>query len=259
MELCSTDTVQKRIEPFLQFSLSSGRYAVKIATEPEERASAFALRHRAFFPNEASGALETDEYDTRCDHLILIDHAAPLSEKRVVGTYRINCSLFSDTFYSQTEFELDGLLSQPGVKMELGRGCIDEEHRKGMALHLLWRGIAHYFHVVGAEVLFGCSSVHAMDAWTAGALVTHFRASGVWENPYAIAPRGSFALPLELHHPVEEFPTVPQLLATYLKLGAKIHGLPALDKEFQCIDFMTILRKDDLHPAFARKYLQRKS
>jgi putative hemolysin len=37
---------------------------------------------------------------------------------------------------------------------------------------------------------------------------------------------------------------LPSTLHTYLKLGAKICGMPAIDREFRTIDFFTIL---DLH------------
>jgi putative hemolysin len=39
---------------------------------------------------------------------------------------------------------------------------------------------------------------------------------------------------------------VPKLLRTYLSLGAKICGPPALDRDFQTIDFLTLLDLETL-------------
>jgi putative hemolysin len=48
-------------------------------------------------------------------------------------------------------------------------------------------------------------------------------------------------------------PPPPKLLRTYLSIGAKICGPPAIDREFGTIDFLTLL---DLHalPAIVRAH-----
>ncbi|NLO44190.1 MAG: hypothetical protein GX106_04435 [Candidatus Cloacimonetes bacterium] len=68
-----------------------------------------------------------------------------------------------------------------------------------------------------------------------------------------IRPRSKYRLPLSknelLRSPVltiEDFKEqmkdrIPSLLMSYLNVGAKVYGSPALDREFQCIDFLTLL------------------
>ena len=48
---------------------------------------------------------------------------------------------------------------------------------------------------------------------------------------------------------------VPSLLQSYLKAGAVICGDPALDEEFRCVDFFTLLDLNHTTDAIERKFL----
>jgi putative hemolysin len=48
---------------------------------------------------------------------------------------------------------------------------------------------------------------------------------------------------------------VPKLLRTYIGIGAKICGAPALDQEFGTIDFLTLLDMRELTPAARIRFL----
>ena len=47
---------------------------------------------------------------------------------------------------------------------------------------------------------------------------------------------------------------IPSLVKSYLKLGAKIASIPAFDKEFDCIDVLTVLKKEDVANSVARRF-----
>jgi hypothetical protein len=47
---------------------------------------------------------------------------------------------------------------------------------------------------------------------------------------------------------------IPALFMSYVKMGAKLVGEPALDRDFRCVDYLTLLKMDDLNPLFVRKY-----
>ena len=53
----------------------------------------------------------------------------------------------------------------------------------------------------------------------------------------------------------EEEVKIPKLLRAYLTMGAKICGAPALDREFQTIDFLTLLDLESLSPAARERFL----
>ena len=58
-------------------------------------------------------------------------------------------------------------------------------------------------------------------------------------------------------HPIEHQlmkGKIPSLLASYLKVGAKVCGIPALDKSFKCIDFLTLMNVADIAEAYKRNH-----
>ena len=50
---------------------------------------------------------------------------------------------------------------------------------------------------------------------------------------------------------------VPKLLRTYLAIGARICGPPAIDLEFKTIDFLTLLDLERLHPRMRMRFLEK--
>ena len=47
---------------------------------------------------------------------------------------------------------------------------------------------------------------------------------------------------------------IPSLLKSYIKAGAKISSYPAYDKDFNCIDFVTVLERKNLDSKLVRKF-----
>ena len=68
--------------------------------------------------------------------------------------------------------------------------------------------------------------------------------------PWHTKPKPGFDCPLQ--QLAEETVQIPKLLRAYLALGAKICGPPALDRQFQTIDFLTLLDLAAM-PAAARE------
>ncbi len=56
----------------------------------------------------------------------------------------------------------------------------------------------------------------------------------------------SFQNPLSLAERAEAELLIPGLCRSYLNLGAFIGGEPAYDKDYKCIDFLTILQKSEV-------------
>ncbi|MDZ4182727.1 MAG: hypothetical protein U1B83_07620, partial [Candidatus Cloacimonadaceae bacterium] len=83
-----------------------------------------------------------------------------------------------------------------------------------------------------------------------------------------VRPRGKFKIP-GMKRLVRRNPThagsyehvlykdkIPTLLQSYLKVGAKVCGVPAMDKSFKCVDFLTLLHVKDIEKAYTRKMNQ---
>ena len=70
-----------------------------------------------------------------------------------------------------------------------------------------------------------------------------------FENWFAYFQKG-----LSEHQVAEADGLMPSLLKSYMKLGAQVACEPAFDEEFDCIDLLTILRKEDLAQSLANRF-----
>jgi putative hemolysin len=152
-----------RFRQKIQLKFERKNFTVKTVENRRELVQAYLLRYEVFHKEFAGKrfpiGLDTDRYDSSADLLVILDNRT----KRVVGTYRLICSRFSQNFYSASEFDLAPLMARPGIKLELSRACIHRDYRQGIVMSLLWRGIGEYLAAVGAQYLFGCSSVKLTD------------------------------------------------------------------------------------------------
>jgi putative hemolysin len=250
--------------PTLPFTKDFRKYKLKIAETPDELMSVLHLRHQIFFGTDG---IDFDLFDTEADHLMLMDE----STGQVVGTYRLMNSLRSKEFYSQGEFEMDSILALPGVKLELGRACIHPDYRTGSAIAIVWQGLGEYMRRLGADWLFGCSSVSfdpdlessvAMNRAVGRSLLKH--ASGhdlrvTPRNPYrheGLDFRSELKESYEMDSTEERLAQrgIPPLLKGYLRLGAKICGAPSWDPEFCTLDYFTLVEVATMDESFRSRF-----
>ncbi len=255
-----------KFRPKVQYELDKGPFIIKTITETDELIEALRLRyqifHREFLGKSRPYGIDVDEFDFVCDHLAIIEKKS----KKLIGTYRLNCSTYSNNFYSALEFDLRNILRGPGTKMELGRACIDKDYRRGVVISLLWRGIAEYMVATDSETLFGCASIKTESPRQAALLYHHFRNESRFRDDLLCPPTVKFSMPnldlwiKKLNRPMtaEEISEVegliPPLCRAYLKAGALLGGEPAYDQDFKCVDFLTILPRELLNRSLWRKY-----
>jgi putative hemolysin len=148
-------------------------------------------------------------------------------------------------YYSAREFDFTPYEPIRAHIVELGRACIHPAHRKYEELMLLWKVIARYAVDHGGRYLIGCSSLSSQDFAHASAVYEKLKPTLAPEQlrtcplpgyAFALAPQPGKASP-------------PKLLRTYLALGAYICGVPAIDREFKTIDFLTLMDLNNLSPA----------
>lgn len=231
----------------------------------EELIESFKLRHDVFYREfqgfEGTG-VDVDRFDREFDHLLILHRETG----KIIGTYRLSCMPSAQDSYTATEFDLSGIFAMPGPHLELGRACIHKDHRRGAVISLLWRGIAEYMNLSGANVLFGCSSLKLNNARDAALVFKLLIEQGsVTSENLSPATRNFqmrdfdqwlsyFHAPLAEEQVKEAEEMIPSLLKSYLKLGAKIAAEPALDRDFDCIDLLTVLKKENLSQVLARKF-----
>ena len=240
------------------FAFGAGPYHMRIAVSESDRLAAFRLRFLVFNLELNEGLEESyatghdrDEFDRICDHLI-VEH---VTTGKIVGTYRLQTgtmALANAGFYSEREFDFSPYKRLGNSVIELGRACVDRDHRSTDVLYLLWRGIAQYAVSHGGRYLIGCSSLTSQDPAHGTAVYGTMREHLVPPQLRTI-PQPCFAMPLMSQENVSE--KIPKLLRAYLAVGAKICGPPAIDREFKTIDFLTLMDLETLHPRVYRRFL----
>lgn len=226
-------------------------YSVSLAQSDADRRAAFRLRFRVFNLEMNEGLQssyqteqDTDAFDPVCDHLI-VRHSAT---GEIVGTYRMQTGKMAARnlgYYSAREFEFTPYNPLRAQLVELGRACIDPAHRKYEVLMLLWKGIARYAVDRNARYMIGCSSISTQDPCLGSAMYAKLQ-SMLAPEEFRTIPQAAYSFPLSAPG-ADANP--PKLLRTYLSIGARICGPPAMDREFQTIDFLTLMDLNSLTPA----------
>ena len=239
-----------------------GPFELKTATSLDEIKEAFALRYSVFHKNTdmnqgrtATWGLDIDEYDYDCDHIIIKDKRS----EKIICTFRIRCSEFTNKFYFSKEFSMNSILQQPGIKLEIGRACLHEDYRQGVVMSLFWKGIADYVAASDAQTILGCATIFSDDPRDAALLLHLFEEQGRMNPGFRSVPTPAHTMPLlgffseELRGPLTETQRaaakdlLPLLSQSILNTGAYIGGEPAWDPYFKCLDFLTILHRKDLN------------
>jgi putative hemolysin len=243
------------------FRFEQGDYAVETASTTEDLLSVLELRRHSFLEDFLPGAntadwIDFDEYDLAADHVLVKNRHTG----EVLGAYRILCSKFTSRFYSEEQFDLGGFKYVEGTKIELGRACIHKEHRNGITLNLVWKGLGLYANLVKARFMFGCASIKTTQQNLAESLYWHL-AHGHLDEQYEMSVLEKYQFPNLLDTedlipwPIAEA-ALPSLLRSYLMAGAKICSRPALDEVFQCVDFLTVLDLDQIDEKYERRYFK---
>ena len=242
----------------LTVNAAHGPYLLRLARSEEERTAAYRLRFEVFNLELQEGldaayatGQDTDEFDPICDHLIVEDRRS----RRVVGTYRLQTGATAAAnagYYSEREFDFGPYEPLRGSIVELGRACIHRQHRSTEVLLLLWRGIVQYAVHNAARYLMGCCSLTSQDP-EEGTSVFAALSGSLAETWLRTTPQAEFTMPL-VRGAKREL-KIPKLLRTYLAVGAKICGPPAIDRDFKTIDFLTLMDLDQLHARLRSRFL----
>jgi len=266
-DVLSADRAIRLPDPFEGRSLGRiGSLEVRLATRKSEIRRAQRLRFKVFYEEmsaiptglAALSRRDVDSYDALCDHLLVLDHAAPKRTKpfveprpKVVGTYRLLRSEVAARhagFYSESEYDLGPLLAAQGHRrlLELGRSCVLKPYRSKRTVELLWQGIYAYVLHHRIDALIGCASLEGTDpdrlALPLAFLHHHARAPEDWRA--SALPERAVAmdrLPREAVDPKAALLALPPLIKGYLRLGATFGDGAVIDRQFGTTDVFVTL------------------
>jgi putative hemolysin len=238
-----------------------GALEVRLARSAKEIRRAQKLRYKVFYremsavPDTASflSRRDVDPFDAVCDHLLVVDHAAPRLRKSppVVGTYRLLRQEVADRqsgFYTAGEFDIDALIAHHSECrfLELGRSCVLSPYRNKRTVELLWHGIWSYVLTHRIDVMIGCASLEGTDpdrlALPLSFLHHYARAPEAWRA--SALPRRYVELnrmPKSAVDAKAALQSLPPLVKGYLRLGAFVGDGAVVDRQFGTTDVLIIL------------------
>jgi putative hemolysin len=247
------------------------RLEVRLAGSAEEIAAAQALRYQVFYremgakpsPEMERQGADFDEFDAISDHLLVIDRAKGDGAKGVVGTYRLIRRAVGEAFgrfYTAGEYDISNILANGGNFMELGRSCVDADHRNGATMKKLWDGIAAYVFDHGIDLMFGCASLPGTDpTQLAGSLgyLHHYHMA-----PETLRPRALDGLYVDMacgterdsHNPRRALASLPPLIKGYLRLGGFVGDGAVIDHQFNTTDICVLVKTDLITAKYRAHY-----
>jgi putative hemolysin len=260
--------------------LTFNNFQVRLAASAADIEASQRLRYRVFYeemaakptPDMRADRRDFDAFDAVCDHLLVINtggngeapgQGVPMpSGHAVVGTYRLlrrSVALNHGGFYTEQEYDLNGVLTFPGEIVEVGRSCVDAGYRSRGVMQLLWRGLAEYVRIHDIQLMFGCASFPGTTPDAVGAQLSylhHFHLA-----PLAIRPRAL------AHHyvPMARVPAtsldaaalladLPPLIKGYLRVGGFVGDGAVVDHQFNTTDVCVIVKTDQLAGKYEKRY-----
>lgn len=241
---------------------------LRLAESEAEIEASQRLRYRVFVEemgarptaDRASTGREHDRFDAYCDHLLLFDTGSG----EVVGTYRFMRrpqAAAAGGFYTATEYDIGCLLAYPGEIMELGRSCVDPAYRTGIAMQLVWRGIAAYVAHHDITLLFGCASLHGTDPDELSVHLSYLYHHHL--GPPALRPRAlperyteMNRQPAESFDPRKAMQHLPPLIKGYLRLGGYIGEGAVIDEDFGTTDVCVVVKPDLVTEKYRRNLMR---
>ncbi len=246
------------------FLLRDNGLELRLASSRFERMEAQKLRFEVFnlelrlgLSSSLASGLDQDAHDGHCDHLLVVD----TDRDCLVGTYRLLSfdRVPSFGFYSESEFDLTNVKRSGLRLLELGRSCVALEYRDGRVISLLFRGIVEYLRRTDADALMGCASIHGTDLRKLTAIQAMLSQRYFSDPGLRVTPRRGFDVPLlPRTAPFDEtsaFRSLPPLFRGYLRLGAKVCGPPAYDRQFGTTDYFVLAKTSDIVGRYSRRFL----
>lgn len=257
----NTDNRRNSASAFKDFPvLQSKNYILKLATTEAELESIYRLRFEVFnlelglgLSNSNINQMDQDRFDEVCHHLLLISQLTG----KTIGTYRMQTYKMASQGLGFDAADIFNLSSIPEkilqMSVEVGRACIAKEYRNSQALLLLWEGLANYLIYSQCKYFFGCASLLTQNPGEAICAYHYFQCNN-WMHPQILVyPNSEYSIEITQNCPDSCNVSIPNIMQAYLNIGAKICSLPAIDRQFQTIDFLTISNIEEFTKWHSRK------
>lgn len=240
----------------------TNQYAVRLASSQADYDAVYRLRYDVFVQEygvqgptvNPSLCYEKDEFDSFCDHLILIDKK--MQPEQVVGLYRLISGdrlPSGGRFYTEQEFDISNLYTSNKRLLELSRSCIHPNYRSSIALFCLWRGVLNYVEHHKIDLLFGVASLYGTNIDDLRAPLSYLHQNHL--APKELRPKATGETAVFQHETSqlssstnEAIIKIPTLIKSYLRFGSFVGDGAFIDHDFNTTDICMVI---DAHKANA--------
>lgn len=269
----------RRLQPRDRQSPSLGRIGsleVRLARTAGEVKRCQQLRYHVFYEEMSAAAdpitlatrRDRDRFDAICDHMVVLDHAAPPTglrrEPKIVGTYRLLRQEVAERFggfYGAGEFDLAPLIaSQRHLRfLELGRSCVLKPYRNKRTVELLWHGVWAYVLDARIDVMIGCASLEGTDPTALAMPLSYLHHHHLAPEPWRVRALGHrhvdmAILPREAVEPKAALKALPPLVKGYLRLGGLVADGAVVDRQFGTTDILIVLPVSEISKRYIDYY-----
>jgi putative hemolysin len=257
----------------MAMQITPNPYTLKLAENEAELVAAQRLRYRVFVqelgakpdPGTMTAGLERDHFDPYFDHLVLLDNRIADPMEAVVGVYRLLRSEIAQKqvgFYGASEFDLSKITRSNRSAVELGRSCVAPAHRGGVALHMLWNGVADYVLDHGIEILFGTASFMGGQPQSLSHALSYLHHSHLAPRDLRVRVHPEQGLAMDILPPdqvdrLQAVRQIPPLIKSYLRLGGFVGEGAFVDRDFNAIDVCLLLDTKRMAAKHRLRYTKR--
>jgi len=253
-----------------------GTLELRLAQTAKDIRKAQRLRYKVFYEQGGAIADRTSAlmrrdlcgFDSICDHLLVIDHAAKnrfgVIKPKVVGTYRLlrqDVAERHNGFYTESEFDVAPMLARHEGKhfLELGRSCVLPEYRSKRTLELLWRGVWAYVKHHNIDAMFGCASFDGTDPQAHALAFSFIAQNAAADESWSADANGSRGTSLaslatgklDLRKALN---ALPPLVKGYARVGAKFGPHAVIDHQFGTVDVFVIMPIADIQDRYVAHF-----
>jgi putative hemolysin len=248
----------------------AGDFEVRLAENAAEIDAAQALRYQVFYeemtarptPEMAARRRDFDDFDTVCDHLLVLDHRRGEGPKAIVGTYRLtrrSAAAALGRFYSSAEYDIQPMIDYPGEVLEVGRSCIAKDARNTATMQMLWRGIALYSNHYNIQAMFGCPSLPGADPSQHSLALSYLYHHHLAPPEIRVRALASRYVKMDVlepgsYDPRKALARVAPIIKGYLRLGGFIGDGAVIDTQFNTTDVFVIVKTEIITEKYIRHY-----
>jgi putative hemolysin len=254
----------------VKVDVRSNALHLRLAETKAEVAAAQALRYRVFYEEMSAKATaemvaakrDFDAFDAHCDHMVVFDGARGAGPEAIIGTYRLmrrEAARRCGRFYTEGEYDISNLVAYPGEILELGRSCIEADHRSGGTMQLLWHGIAEYVLAHDVGLMFGCASLPGVEPEALAVPLSYLYRHHLAPPALRARARPERCVSMNVVPPEDISPRralhmLPPLIKGYLRLGGFVGEGAVVDYDFGTTDVCVVVKTEWVTDRYLRHY-----